>query len=39
MNKEIEIPRVEIETLAEGLTDTFLVRRDLYARQLLILAD
>jgi hypothetical protein len=34
MNKEIEIPRVEIETLAEGLTDTFLVRRDLYARQL-----
>ena len=36
MNKEIDIPisRVEIETLAEGLTDTFLVRRDLYARQL-----
>ena len=34
MNKEIEIPRIEIETLAEGLTNTFLVRRDLYARQL-----
>ncbi len=34
MNKEIEIPRIEIETMTEGLTDTFLVRRDLYARQL-----
>ena len=34
MNKEIELPQIEIETLAEDLSDTFLVRRDLYARQL-----
>lgn len=34
MNKEIDIPRVELGRLVESLTDTFLVRRDLYARQL-----
>ena len=34
MNKEIDIPHTETETLVEGLSDTFLVRRDLYARQL-----
>jgi hypothetical protein len=34
MSKEIDIPHTETETLVEGLSDTFLVRRDLYARQL-----
>ena len=34
MHKEIQIPRTELEPLAENLASVFLQRRDIYARQL-----
>lgn len=33
MHKELEIANVELEMLAEGLANAFIMRRDLYARQ------
>ena len=34
VSKERDLPRTELERLAEGLANTFIQRRDLYARQM-----